>query len=168
MANIPSTPADGARRLIFTSALANPAAPTLAELNSGSNVDISCYLTSDGWNPGLEEATITDGRFCDTETYARPGRTSRSLSITYITNPDDDEFDEAAETLVRGVRGFFVLRTGPDFDAAWAATTQKVDVWPVQMGEQSDVVDGENAVLKITQGAFPTGPVLRRVTVAAT
>jgi len=166
VANIPSTPADGARRVIWTAALANPGAPTLAELNSASNVDVSCYLTGDGWTPGLDEQTISDSRFCDRETYSRPGRSSRSLSITYVTNPGDEDFDEAASTLVDRAKGFFVYRAGPDFDEAWAVG-DLVDVWPVQMGAQSDVVDGENAVLKITQAALPTGPVERRAAVVA-
>ena len=49
MAEIPSTPADGYVAVRVLPAVADLSAPTLAEWTAG--IDISCYLTSDGYSP---------------------------------------------------------------------------------------------------------------------
>lgn len=164
MADLPSTLADGNVKVAFVPAIANPDAPTTAEVTAGT--DMSCYLTADGWNPGLDEATVADDRLCDTQTYERRGRVSRTLTIRYVENPGDATNNAAFTTLAPGTSGFFVVRRGSAYDAAFAAT-QKVDVWPVEAGEYNELPPEANSVLRVEQRMFVRGPKRTQVAVAA-
>lgn len=166
MAELPSTPADGNVKVAWVPTIADAAAPTTAELTGAEVVDISCYLTGDGFAPGLDEAEITDDRLCDTETYQQPGRSTRSLTLTYIDNSNTTDANLAYETLTPGAAGYIVVRRGKAYDGAFASA-DKVDVWPVKCGKQSDLPPEANSVLKVTQRQFVTGPVRNRVAVTA-
>lgn len=166
MADLPSTPADGNVKVLWVPALAAPTAPTDDELTAVSVVDVSCYLTSDGWAPGLDEAAIADNRLCDTQTYEQPGRHSRSLQVTYIDNPNGALDNEAFETLVPGTAGYFVTRAGKAWDAV-IAVGDDVNVWPVKAGQYSEMPPEENTPLRVMQKMFVTGRVRVRVAVVA-
>lgn len=165
MAELPSTPADGKVRVAWAPAIADTTAPTATELADATIVDLSCYLTGDGFNPSLDEATVSDPRLCDVQTYERRGRVTRGLSLTYIENPGDVDTNEAYDTLVPGTTGYIVVRRGPDFDTAFAAA-DVVDVWPVEAGERSKLAPEANSVLRVTQRMFVTGGVQTDVAVA--
>lgn len=167
MADIPATPADGNVKVVLVTAIANTAAPTVTELNAGSTVDISCYLTSDGFTPSLNEQTVTDERLCSTATFEQPGRSQRSLDVIYIDNTNTADDNDAKETLVPGDDLFLVVRRGLPFDDTFAATTQKVSVWPIKPGQYSDLPPEANSVLKTAQKLFVTGGVQSDVAVAA-
>lgn len=167
MAELPSTPADGNVKTVLVTALVDPAAPTVTELNAGTVVDISCYLTSDGFSPSLNEQTISDERLCSTATFEQPGRYSRSLDVIYIDNSNTAEDNDAKETLVPGTAMYLVVRRGIAFDDTFVATTQKVSVWPIKPGQYSDLPPEANSVLKTAQKLFVTGEVQIDVAVAA-
>lgn len=167
MADLPATPADGNVKVVIVTAIANTAAPTVTELNAGTSVDISCYLTSDGFTPSLNEQTISDERLCSTATFEQPGRSQRSLDVIYIDNTNTTDDNEAKETLVPGTALFLVVRRGIDYATAFAATTQKVSVWPIKPGQYSDLPPEANSVLKTAQKLFVTGEVQVDVAVAA-
>lgn len=167
MADLPSTPADGNVKVVWVPTLTAPEAPTVAELSGGTVIDLSCYLTADGFTPGLDEQTIEDERLCDTETFEQPGRSSRTLEIVYIDNSNNTGLDnEALETLVPGTTGYFVVRRGKAYDDAFAAA-DKVDVWPLTAGQYSDQPPEANSVLKVGQKMFVTAKVRLRTAVAA-
>lgn len=166
MADIPSTPADGAVKVVWVPTIANPDAPTVAEVTAGSAKDLSCYITSDGWNTGLNEQTISDDRLCDTQTYERPGRSARSLGIKYVENPGSTPNNVAYATLVPRAVGYFVVRRGPAYDTA-LAVADKVQVWPVQMGAYDWQAPEANSVLKVAQKAFVTAKVRDSVAIAS-
>lgn len=167
MADIPAVPADGNVAVWLVPTIANTSAPTVAELGSGVVDDISCYLTSDGLNPSLNEQTISDERLCSTATYEQPGRSQRSLDVTYIDNTNTADDNLAKETLVPGQAMYLVIRRGVAFDTAVAATTQKVSVWPIKAGQYNDLPPEANSVLKTSQKLFVTGEVQTDVAVAA-
>jgi hypothetical protein len=157
MADVPSTPFDGNMAVWIVPAIANPAAPTVAEIAAG--VDISCYLTPDGFAPTAEQATITDDRLCSTETFGRPGRKSRGLSLTGIDNTNSEhetEFNELVEALVEGTDMFAVRRRGIPYDTAVAAD-QKVTVLPITPGGKQDVPPEMNSVTRSTWPTFSWG-----------
>jgi hypothetical protein len=159
MADIPSTPADGNVSVLVVPTIADPAAPTVAELTGASVVDISCYLTSDGYSPSLDEQVISDERLCSTQTFERPGRVTRSLDTIYIDNtnsPNEATDNKAKETLVPRSEHFLVVRRGIPFDTAYAAN-QEVRVTPIQCGEYNEQPPEANSVLKIAQKQFITG-----------
>lgn len=159
MVDIPSTPADGNVSVIVVDAIADPTAPTVAELTAVGVVDISCYLTSDGYTPSLDEQVVADERLCSTQVYEQPGRFTRSLDTIYIDNtnsPNEATDNEAKDTLVPGSTHFLVVRRGIAFDAAYAAA-QKVWVTPIKCGQYQDQPPEANSVLKTAQKQFITG-----------
>lgn len=166
MADIPSTPADGNVRVAFVPTIADTAAPTSAELSAAGAVDLSCYLTGDGFNPGLDEAVVADDRLCSTDTFEQPGRKQRNLSVTYIDNTNSTDPNEAAETLIPGSEGFIVKRSGLAYTTAFAAA-QTVEVWPVKAGQYQPLPPEANSVLRRTQKLFVTGQVQIDVAVGA-
>lgn len=138
-------------------AIADLTAPTQTEIAAG--VDISCYLTSDGYAPSLEEQVIADERLCSTQTYEQRGRSARTLMLTYIDNtnaPNELTDNEAKVTLVPGAKQFIVTRRGLPYDDAVAAD-QKVSVFPITSGEYNELTPEANSVLKISQKQFISG-----------
>lgn len=159
MPDLPSTPADGNVRIVWTPTIALTTAPTAVILNGATTIDLSCYLTADGFNPGLDESVISDGRLCETETFEQPGRTSRTLSLTYIDNGNTLLTNLAATTLIPGTPGYIVRRSGKAYDATFASA-DIVEVWPVKCGKRSKLPPEANSVLRITQKMFVTGRVV--------
>jgi hypothetical protein len=169
MADIPSTPSDGNVATWLVPAIANTEAPTVAELTGAGVVDISCYLTPDGFALTVDQATITDERLCSTETYGKPGRKTYGLTLTGIDNtnsPDEDTANELVDTLVEGAGQYLVRRRGIAFDTP-AAAGQKVTVIPFQPGVKQDVAPEANSVIRSTWTSFVTGSVQPEVEVVA-
>lgn len=170
MADIPATPADGNTKVLFVPTLANPDAPSVTELTGASAVDISCYLTSDGYTPSVSQQVVTDERLCSTQVFEQPGRKTESLDVTYIDNTNSSNeatFNKAVDTLEEGTTGYIVTRRGIPYENAIVATTQKVTVFPITAGVQNEIAPEANSVNKVSQKLFVTGEVRRRVTVAA-
>lgn len=167
MADLPAVPADGNVKVVLVPTIADPAVPTVLELNGATVVDISCYLTSDGFTPSLSEQTITDERLCSTATFEQPGRSQRSLDVIYVDNANTAAADdnEAKETLIPGTAMYLVVRRGLPFAGAFVAA-EKVSVWPVKAGQYSDLPPEANSVLKTAQKLFVTGEVRVDVAVA--
>lgn len=169
MADIPSTPADANEKVFLVTAIANTAAPTVAELTAVSAVDISCYLTSDGFSPSLSEQVINDERKCSKQTFEQPGRAQYGLDVVYIDNTNSanaSTFNKAKDTLVPGAAQFLVVRRGKAFDSAVVAA-DKVTIYPIKPGAYSELPGEANSVLKIGQKLFVTGEVKTSVAVAA-
>lgn len=160
MAELPSTPADGNVKVVLVPTITDAAAPSVAELTAAT--DLSLYLTSDGFTPGLSEQTVADERLASTATYEQPGRSSRTLDVTYIDNTNSanaDTDNEAKDTLVPGSTHYLVVRRGKAWDAAFA-TGDKVQVWPVKAGQYADQPPEANSVLRTSQKLFVTGEVV--------
>jgi hypothetical protein len=160
-----SVPADGNLKVAFVPAIANQAAPVVAELTGASVIDLSCYLTADGFTPGGDEQVISDDRLCSTATFEQPGRFSDTLDVTYVHGDTTD--NAAYETLSHLTTGFVVARWAKPYDTAFAAA-DVVDVYPITCGKQAKQPPEANSVLRCAQKLFVTGPVARDVAVAAT
>lgn len=173
-----SLPSDGNLKVTWVPAIANPAAPTAAELNASSTIDMTCYLTADGWSPGTDEAVITDDRLCSRQTFEKPGRYTDTLSTTYVFRGQGGSAadNRAFTTLKHLTKGFYVTRWGKAYEDAYtadvAATTTSpaipadiVDVIPAQLGIQTKQPPEANSVDRLTQRVFVTGPVRRDVKV---
>lgn len=169
MVDIPSTPADGNIRTLLVAALANPAAPTVAELTAGTVVDISCYLTAGGFALTTDQATIADERECSTEVFGQPGRKTYGLTLTGIDNtnsPNADDANEMVDALIEGAELYVVRRRGKAHSAVVIAT-DKVTVIPIKSGVKTEVASEANSVLRSMWNAFVTGSVHVEVAVAA-
>lgn len=156
--------ADGNLKVLWVPTIANPAAPTAAELNAGSVVDLSCYLTQ--FAPATNEAVVTDDRLCSRKTLENPGKETETLAITYVYNPLVPADNEAQLALIKGTVGNLVARWAAPFDDAVAAD-DIVDVWPVKAGRQVKQEGAANETLKIAQKMFVYDEVQTDVTVAA-
>lgn len=163
-----SVPADGNLMALFVPALADPANPTVGELQGGTVVDLSCYLTSDGLQPGGDEQNVPDPRLCTRQDFERPGRFTDTLELRYIYRPQEpaSPTNKAYSTLVQSVQGYVVTRWGLPYETAIAAT-QIVDVYPVQAGVQRKQPPEANSVFRVNQKMFVTGVVERDQAVAA-
>lgn len=169
MADIPSTPADGNQKVLLVAAIADTSAPTVAELTAAGVVDISCYLTGDGFTPSLSEQVIADERLCSKQTYEQPGRSQYGLEVAYIDNTNSPNMatdNKAKDTLVPSAAQYLVVRRGKDFAAAVVAT-DKVTVYPIKPGKYNELPGEANSVLKIGQKLFVTGEVKTSVAVVA-
>lgn len=163
-----SVQADGNLKVTWVPAIADTAAPTPTELNAAGAVDLSCYLTPDGFNPSTDETTVTDDRLCSRQSFARPGRFSDGLSLTYVFRAQDaaGTDNKAFTTLKHLTEGFVVTRWGADYEDDFAAD-DVVDVIPAQCGIQQKQPPEANSIQKITQTMHIVGPVERDVAVAA-
>lgn len=163
-----SIPADGNLLVLWVPAIAIPAAPTVSELSAGTVIDLSGYLTGDGYSPSTDEQTVTDDRLNSRQTYEQPGRFTDSLEIAYVYRQQDAAAtdNKAFVTLKRGVTGFIVERWGKAFETAVAAS-DVVDVKPAKCGIQRKVPGEANSILRLNQKIFITGAVQRDVAVVA-
>lgn len=159
MADIPSTPSDGNVATWVVPEIANTTAPTVEEIEAG--VDVSCYLTPDGFALTVEQETITDERLCSTETFGQPGRKSYTLELQGIDNTNSEneaEFNELVDVLVEGTDMFMVRRRGVPFDDPFE-DGQKVTVIPFKPGVKQDVPPEANTVIRSSWTCFVTGTV---------
>lgn len=152
-----AVPSMGTRRVVFLPTVADIDAITVAEVTAGEN--ISCYLTrSGGWAATGEQATIADGRYCSVQDFEQPGTESRTLSLQYTFNLGTPTADEARLALEKGTTGILVHFLQVDQDSDTFATGDWYEAVPVTMGMQTVVAVEDNAVDRIAQKAFVTGP----------
>lgn len=155
---VPAVPIDGKMRVDWVPALADPSHPKVSELTAKTTIALSCYLTSDGWALTTGQDSITDERLCSAQTYDVPGRkTTDNKTVTVIDNTNSEYENLAVETLSEGANGYFVVRRGVDFDAAYEAD-QKVSVYPARMGEKQLVAAEANTMTRSTIPFGVTGP----------
>lgn len=114
-------------RLQFVPIIASQAAPTVAEINAGT--DLTPWLTPDGLTTNLNGSTI--------DVQAANSRYKATAPGSFGGDPitakffRDDATDTAYTTLPRLATGYFVIRRmGPTSATAFAAA-QKVEVWPI-------------------------------------
>lgn len=163
-----SVVSDGNVLVLWVTSVADVDEPTLGELTDPAVLDLSCYLTDQGWNPDITEAQAPDPRLCSTEDFSAPGRTSTTIPLVYVTNPDVPSEDEAAVTLVKGSVGWLVERRGVPFEQA-VAVGDIVTTWPVKLGVQKEQQPTANTPLTIAQMAYlrPPGRGFRKTVVAS-
>jgi hypothetical protein len=159
-----SVNADGSLKVIWVPSIADPDNPTAAELNAVGALDISCYLTDDGFTPSTDEQVVTDNRLCSRQTFEKPGRFTDGLELTYVYNPKSPANNQAATTLTYLTTGYVAARWGSDFEDAIAAG-DIVDILPVTCGVQRKGKPEANGTLKKMQKMFVTGAVRRDVVV---
>jgi hypothetical protein len=137
---------DGKTRVAWVTAIANIAAPTVAELNAGQ--DFTTRITPDGLNIPAETADVDNSSLASTYTTNRAGRRSFSPEVTFKRG--DSAGDDAPwTTLTYQTMGYLVVRRVLPYTTAWAAG-QKVEVYPVECGERNSIPPAPNEVAKFT------------------
>lgn len=149
---------DGTVRVTFAATIANPAAPTVAELNAG--LLLQTLLTADGligFQPSTAE--VDNSSLASTFSTKTIGRSEFSGTMLRLKRQTPLGSDTAWSTLTRGTVGFIVIRRWVTEGTAWAST-QLCSVYPVICGETSDVDVEANSVARyeiptpITNSAF--------------
>lgn len=153
-------PSDGRGLVLFVQAIANPAAPTEAELTGPTVKKLTYSLVPDGFRHATTENVINGGRYTLKQLLELPGTIADTLEVQYV-------FGSPAETaLTEGTSGFIVHRLGVPNETEPAAA-QVVDVIPIRAGVQRKVAPTANTELQKVQKLFVTGSVQRDVAVAA-
>lgn len=161
-----SVVADGNYLISWVPTITTVTAPLATELNAAGAVNLTEYITSDGWKPTTTETAITDGRASTTQNFKKAGRVDEDLEIMYVWQAQGTPTDNKAKTtLVNGTAGFIVVRWGLAYSTTFVAA-QKVDVYPAKCGVQRRMAPEANSVLKIAQTIYITGTVNRDATVA--
>ena len=167
MANPTAINADGSLKVVWVPTIAVASAPTVAEVTGVSAIDLTCYLTADGFTPATDEQSITDDRLCSRQTFEGRGRFQDSLNIAYVYQAQGNPTDNKAyETLVAGALGFVVARWAADFEDPLVAA-DVVDVYPAEAGVQMKAPPEANSKLRVTQKIFIRDAVQRDVAIAA-
>jgi len=154
-----SVPVDGTRRVIFIPTAADIRAVTATEANAG--VHLASYIAGgDAWTPGGDQATIPDPRLSSSQDFEQPGRKTKTLSIRYTYNLNSEEDDVARLTLAEGTVGYLLnVLQKPELDGDTITADDWYEAWPVKAGEPMVVPSEANAVDRIDQKMFVTGPV---------
>lgn len=124
-------PYEARTRLYWVPSIANIAAPTVAELNAGT--DLSCFITKDGVTEPNSQNMTPAAALCERFDAERVGSFGGQLTLKMYRD-DVDADDDAYNLIVYGTVGFVVIRWGPTHATAWAAA-QKVRVFPAEMHE---------------------------------
>ena len=137
---------DGKTRVAWVATISNIAAPTVAELEAGS--DFTTRVTPDGLNVPAETADVDNSSLASTFTTNRAGRRSFSPEVTFKRG-DTPTDDLPWTTLTYQTMGYLVIRRVLAYDTAWAAG-QEVEVYPVECGERNTIPPAPNEVGKFT------------------
>jgi hypothetical protein len=165
--------ARGNESVIFVpGVIAVPTAPTIAELTAVGTVNISCWLS--GFQPQGNQDSVEDRRLCSEQIFEDPGDVAISIdNLEYVYYPQaatPSATNKAYEVMKRDVTGYVVDRRGLNARTVAIAAAQKVDIYPVRLGEQfrMPLDPGEQGgKFRITQKAFVTGPYEYDAVVAA-
>jgi len=154
----PGFVADASLRVWVVTTIANTAAPTVAEINAGTTIDATCYLTN-GFSPDAAVATISDDRLCLAQILEDKGVTTWSISeLEYIFDVQNaaSVSNKLYAGLPENAQVFIVPRYGMNVDTA-AAAGQKVDVFPVKMGPPVKLPPERNTKGRVKQKPFVNG-----------
>lgn len=161
--------AQGNESLLWVPAITTTG-PKMTEINAAGSLLVTCALVT-GFQPGSDQSSSEDTRMCSTQVFQVPGRISHTVGdLDYVYYPQAIAAAEPKnlhyETLVAGAVGYFLdrrgLAAGTSGAVAWAIG-QKVDIYPVQLGDQSrramdPTAEGEK--FRIVQKVFVTAPVV--------
>lgn len=152
---------DGRTRVYSVPSIASIAAPTVAELNAGT--DLSSLITPDGlagFSP--ETADVDNSALNSTFSTTTPGRTS--YSGTGLRLKKQTGTDTVYNTLIYGYVTNIVVRRDVTSTTAWAAS-QAVEVYPVTCGEVQNADPAPNELHKyFVPMKISTQPNLRATT----
>jgi hypothetical protein len=159
-----SSKAYGREKWQFVPTLSSTTAPSLAQVNAVTALDISCYLFESSARPtGSTNLVDRERRVCDTQTFQQIGTTSfaggemiAALDPQAVAASDGKK---AWEKFPEGTTGYLVRRLGIDVNTDFAVG-QFVDVFPVEFGVPvpGTTGDGESRENSFTSTFAITGP----------
>jgi hypothetical protein len=144
---------DGNLKVSFVPAVANIAAPTVAELTAG--VGLEERLTPDGLNISFDTSMIDNSALNSTYDTEQVGRSKVTTTLKYKAGAVGTS-DDVRDALTFRAVGFLVVRRGVDAATAWAAA-QEVEVYPSQCGRPNPDVPAPNSIQTVTVQLGSTG-----------
>lgn len=149
---MPDIIVDGNVRVYSVPSISNIAAPTVAELNAGTRLDL--YITPDGlMNFKPEQQWVDNSALSGKFNTQIPGRASLSnLGLRF--KQQSQAADTIKNTMVTAYATNIVVRRAVDAGTAWTVG-QAVAVFPVICGIVSDVDPDQNT---LTRFEIPMGP----------
>lgn len=139
---MPDIIVDAKTRVAFVTAIANIAAPTVAELNAGMLLQSTMTPSGlAGFQP--ETAKVDTSSLASRYNTGRVGKTS--FSGTRLQFKRQSGTDTIHDTLAYQTTGFLVIRRSISESTAWASG-QKVSVYPIECGETAYLDPEENTV----------------------
>lgn len=141
---------DGVTRVCFVPTISSTAAPTLAEMAAGQ--DLESFLTPDGLGMEFGNDEVDTTALASTFGATLPGRQTLSTELTF-----KHQGDAAApfSTFAGKPEGYLVVRRHVAATTAYGAGNV-VEVYPVQVGIRRRQAPAANEVLKFTVQAFHT------------
>lgn len=148
---------DGNTKVTWVPAIASISAPKAStELSAAGSVDLQDYITPDGVNLGLSEATIDSSVLSSIAEYEAPGRYKISLDFTCQRDATAAS-DKAWSTLTRGTAGFIVIRRSAPAGQAYAVG-DVVEVYTMTVGKRQMQKPAKNSLATFVVHLYPTGP----------
>ena len=148
--------------MAYVAAIANNAAPTVAELNAG--ILLQQTMRPDGLvGFEAETADVDNSSLASTFDTVTVGRDS--FSGTMLRLKKQTGTDTIFDTLQKGVTGYIVVRRYISQATAWAAA-QKVNVYPVTFGTERELAPEANMVAMYEMPAKISSEPTLRATVA--
>jgi hypothetical protein len=153
---------DGKTKVWSVPSISNIAAPTVAELNAGTQLE--SVITPDGF-VGFEPDTsaIDTSALNSTQNLKIPGRID--LANTLLRFKKQAGTDTVYNTLVYGYATNVVVRRDTLSSTAWA-TSDKVEVYAVTCGEVKNLAPEANSLHKYEVPTLVSGTWNQRATVA--
>lgn len=156
--------ADGNIKVTWAPAVANVAAPTVAELTAGSAVDLECLITLDGLDIKGDTASVDNTALCSTDDTEEPGRVSYNIELT-VKRKDNTGEDKGWNTLTDRALGYLVVRRNVAATTAWTAG-QPCEVYPSRCGRPIMDAPEKNSAQKFKVKLFNNSRSNDRATVA--
>ena len=153
---------DGRTKVYSVPSIATIGAPTVAELNAGT--DLSGLITPDGLE-GFEPDTGDVDTSKLNSTFSTVGAGRVSFSGTLLRLIKQSGTDTVYNTLVYAYTTNIVIRRDVTSSTAWASS-DKVEVYPVQVGEIRNLKPAPNEVHKYEVPTKITSQPNLRATVA--
>jgi hypothetical protein len=154
-------------KLQWVPAIANPAAPTVTELNVGTDVGVHMAKSYDVGTDRAE--TVNEPTVYETANIETPTIKNYHGTLEFQRSMDDTtgipEEDDLTNIIEEGDIGFFVRRTGLPHTTAFAAA-QEVEVYKFLAGSYNLPSGTGAGMLKGTLPLHPQGVAVTRAVVA--
>ena len=155
---------DGMITVRHVPSVANKAAPTVAEINAGT--DLTPHMTKDGLTVPSGQNMVDDSNLNEVFDAQVVGSYGGPISMTMKRNNGAGGTDTAWNLITYGLAGYLVVRRGIASATAFAAS-QAVEVYPVQYHEPVMMQTATNEQARFTaQAAVTSAPSLKAVVAA--
>lgn len=149
---------DGTTQVWFVNTIANPNAPTAAEVNAGTA--LADYCTPDGWNVDTGNDTIPTSTLAGTDNTEDVGRRSDAPSLTMY----DNGLGVAPHSLFNANQAGFLVERLNVAKGTTATAGHKVRLWPVKAKAPKRPQTASNEKAKIIVEFVKTGNAVESAT----